>query len=285
METRASYVAAGTFVIGLMVGLVFFVIWINRIDWSEGKKYDVYFSGSVTGLRTNESVTYNGVPIGRVDSISIDPLKLNVIKVTLEIDNPEIIRENSYATLEAKGITGTVQVRIHGSTTDSPCLRVGPGETHPVIKSQVSSFQAVIDEAPILLEKIATLLEEIRPMFREENRLAFSKSMQNLEKLTTTLVSQTEDMKDIFNVAQKAFASIDNSGKQFQEAMQQFNLFMAENRPHIYQFTSKGLRSSGVLLNKLSSLATSVDNFAQRLDPHPLEYILQSSDQGEVYPE
>lgn len=270
METRASYVAAGTFIIGLLVGMVFFILWISEIDWTEGKLYDIYFSGSVTGLRENEVVAYNGVPIGRVDKISIDPRKLNLIKVTVEIDNPDLIRENSFATLEAKGITGSVQVRINGTTTNSPCLKAKEGETYPVIKSRVSAFQAVIDEAPIVMEKIVHLLEEIKPVFNEENRESISRSLQNLEKISNTLAEQRKDLKDIFKNTSEAVLGLKN-------ASNQFNDFLSENRPNVKDFTSEGLPAASQTIKKVRSAAENIDQFLQGLS--------QGANQGEEYPE
>ena len=120
METRASYALVGLFVLLLILGILGFTVWISRVDWTQGSIYEINFEGSVAGLRENETVSYNGVPIGSVLKIEVNPEKVNLIRVTVEIDRPSLIRENTFATLQARGITGQVQIKIDGSTENSP---------------------------------------------------------------------------------------------------------------------------------------------------------------------
>ena len=52
METRANYTMVGAFVIFFLVAIVTFILWVARIDFSRNAiEYDIYFSGSVTGLK------------------------------------------------------------------------------------------------------------------------------------------------------------------------------------------------------------------------------------------
>ena len=76
METRASYIAVGAFVLVLVLGLVGFVIWVGKFRTQEEfARYDILFSGSVTGLQVDGTVRYRGVSVGRIIDIAIDPLR------------------------------------------------------------------------------------------------------------------------------------------------------------------------------------------------------------------
>ena len=74
MEIRAHYVAVGAFVL-LMVALAFVtVLWLARGELrTQYARYDIYFTGPVTGLREGSIVEYNGVPVGKVLDVRIDP--------------------------------------------------------------------------------------------------------------------------------------------------------------------------------------------------------------------
>jgi phospholipid/cholesterol/gamma-HCH transport system substrate-binding protein len=284
METKASYLAAGLFVIATTIGLILFLLWLSQVDWTKGQKYDIYFSGSVTGLRVNEVVSYNGVPIGKVETIDIDPKKVNMVHVMVEINQPKLIRENSYATLESKGITGALQIRILGSTRDSPTLKAKPEEEHPVIKSQTSSMQAVIEETPRILEKLTRLLEDAKNVFKEENVKAISQTLKNMDKFSAALASQSQEAKVFFHKANQAFDSIIQAGGGVYSAMDQFDKFLVENRPSIHKFTTTGLKSATDLFVNLDSLSKNLDRVIQKLDRDPIHYFFQPEDQGESLP-
>lgn len=285
METKASYLAAGMFVIATFTGLILFLLWLSQVDWAKGQKYDIYFSGSVTGLRKNEVVSYNGVPIGKVELIDIDPKKVDLVHVRVIINQPKLIRENSYATLESKGITGSLQVRILGSTRDSPSLKVRPGEQYPIIASQTSAIQSLIDETPLIMQKIGSILEDARPIFNEDNIKALSDALKNIDQFSASLAAQKKQVDVFFEKANQTFESLKFAGNRVDSAMGQFDRFLVENRPQIHRFTSHGLMNLSDLALHLESLSRTVDRIAQKLDRNPIQYLLQSNDQGEVLPE
>lgn len=286
METRASYLAAGIFVIVTFIGLVIFLMWMSQVDWSgKGQKYDIYFSGSVTGLGKSSDVTYNGVPIGKVELIDIDPKKIDLVHVEVRIDQPKLIREDSYATLESKGITGTLQVRIMGGTRSSPSLKAKEGEERPVIRSQTSIIQSLIEETPLIMQKISNLLEDIRPIFNTNNIDSFSRSIRNLQEITSSLAEQRGAMDRLFFNVNQTLETIRKAGGTFDSAMGQFDKFLVDNGPYILKFTSTGLQSTSDLMDRLSELSKTVDRIATKVDKGPMQFLLQSNSQGEILPQ
>jgi phospholipid/cholesterol/gamma-HCH transport system substrate-binding protein len=70
METRASYLLVGTFVLLLIGGTLGFFIWLLGEDSGGGRvRYDVIYEGSVTGLREGSAVRMNGVKVGEIVSV------------------------------------------------------------------------------------------------------------------------------------------------------------------------------------------------------------------------
>ena len=74
METRANYVLIGAFTVLTAVFLLLFALWAAKFssdrDWD---RYEVIFSEPVTGLTEGGSVQYNGIGVGTVDRLSLDP--------------------------------------------------------------------------------------------------------------------------------------------------------------------------------------------------------------------
>ena len=69
METKASYVAVGTFVMLCIIGLFAAMLWLAGSQFrQEFTYYRTYFNGPVTGLGRGTVVRYNGVDVGRGDA-------------------------------------------------------------------------------------------------------------------------------------------------------------------------------------------------------------------------
>ena len=70
METRASYVLVGAFVLLMLAAAGLFVVWLGRYQAEETfAYYDIYFGESVAGLQVGGAVRYQGVEVGRVQDI------------------------------------------------------------------------------------------------------------------------------------------------------------------------------------------------------------------------
>ena len=84
METRASYVVVGTFVLALIAAAFGVVLFLTRTNFEDTPKtYMSYFTGSVTGLQVGSPVRYRGVPVGSVNDIRIDPSDVERVRVIM----------------------------------------------------------------------------------------------------------------------------------------------------------------------------------------------------------
>ena len=96
METRASYVLVGTFVLGLVAAAVIFVLWIGGGTPTDKVSYRVILTGNVTGLAPGAAVRYRGIQKGEVGEIKLrapTPYEVERFKVamrsSMEIRSPD----------------------------------------------------------------------------------------------------------------------------------------------------------------------------------------------------
>src|SRR5262249_48857796 len=136
METRASYIAVGSFVLALFVGLLGFVVWIGKFQGQvELARYDILFDGSVTGLQVDGTVRYRGIAVGRVTDIRIDPENIEKIRVTIEVKADTPVRTDTVASIELQGITGGTYILLSGGTQAMKGLPKTTTPPYPVIPS------------------------------------------------------------------------------------------------------------------------------------------------------
>jgi len=94
METRAHYVAVGAFVLTVIILAFIGILWLGRVEFSEAaKQYYIFFRGSVAGLGKGSAVQYNGIPVGRVLDVRVDPDNVAQIQVTVGVD-PDLVDIN-----------------------------------------------------------------------------------------------------------------------------------------------------------------------------------------------
>src|SRR5215813_11509676 len=162
METRASYIAVGSFVLALFVGLLGFVVWIGKFQGQvELARYDILFAGSVTGLQVDGTVRYRGIPVGRIADIKIDPRNIATIRVTIEIKADTPVRTDTVASIELQGITGVTYILLKGGTQESAALPVTMEAPYPVIKTVPSGIERLFESAPDLLSKATVLVDRV----------------------------------------------------------------------------------------------------------------------------
>ena len=208
METRASYLLVGTFVLAFAAGLVVFVIWLAKFQFdTEFARFDIHFKGSVTGLNLASPVRYSGVRVGEVIEISLMPDRPDEVRVTIETEAKTPVRADTVATLELEGLTGGLAVLVIGKAPDAPPLAVVPGQRYPVITSEASTLQQVIEGAPELVQKVDLLLARAIDVMNAENRVSLANTLANIDIFTTTLKDHSGEIGALI---QDASATMEN---------------------------------------------------------------------------
>jgi phospholipid/cholesterol/gamma-HCH transport system substrate-binding protein len=199
MDARVNYTAVGVFVIVLGIALVAVSAWLtSAADTKVYNYYRVYTRESVAGLNLNASVKYKGVDVGQVINIELDRYNPDRVELLLEIEQGAPIRENTIAKLVSRGVTGLVYVELSGGG-QSPPLTPNPEGPFPIIKSGPSLVSRVEDAFNNLSIKLDYLL-------REENLIAFSQILANIETITTLVATRFDDITQIV-VALETIAS------------------------------------------------------------------------------
>ncbi len=209
MEIRAHYVAVGAFVL-LMVVLAFAtVLWLARGELTlQYARYDIYFTGPVTGLREGASVEYNGVPVGKVVEVRIDPANVEYIRVNIEVDSSVVIKADAKANVETNILSGVSFIEIAGGTQEAPVLAAKEGERYPVIASRRSRLANVYARAPQLLDKLNETMERVNDLLDEKNRRAIAETLENIHSLSGALAAREKDFAELAGNANTAAQSL-----------------------------------------------------------------------------
>lgn len=198
METRANYLLVGSFVLIIFAGVILFVLWLAKFQFDQQfTRYDIEFEGSVSGLKVGSSVELNGIPVGEVIDIGINPGDVEKVTVTIEVPADTPIREDTIASMQLKGITGGITVQLGGGTQQSPPLRPQPGEDHAVIASKASALEQFLEGAPELMTSLQTLVARAAILLGPENQTAFAQTLANFATVSGALATRTGDVETL----------------------------------------------------------------------------------------
>ena len=196
METRASYVAVGGFVLAIIFLLFIALIWLGRVQLSQDlRTYYIFFRGSVSGLGKGSAVQYNGIPVGRVTDIRVDPDNVEQIQATIEIDGGLVdIKSDARAFLDTNILSGVSVVQIRGGTEGAANLEPQPGHRYPVIKTGQTEIEQVKASLPEVLSDIKRIAHQLSSLLDDRNRAAVTRTLDNVEAITTSVRAQIGEL-------------------------------------------------------------------------------------------
>ena len=200
METRANHLWVGVVTLALLAGLAVFIIWIARLGEGEQNEYDIFYGQSVSGLANGSQVSYAGVPVGQVTQIALSEDDPQFVRVRIKVDDEVPILVGTTATIQAS-FTGVASILLDGARKNAPqitCETTACPEGRPVIPPKDGGINALLNNAPLLLERLATLTENLNTLLGPENQEQISGILANSNQLTRELAEAAPRLEGTF---------------------------------------------------------------------------------------
>ena len=175
------------------------------------KKYDLYLAiedESVAGLNLNAPVKYNGVEVGKVRDIQLDPGNPERVNLLFAIERGTPIKEDTVAVLKTQGLTGIAYVELSGGARDAPPLRATEGSDYPVIRTKPSLSARLENVLTNVLAKLDSTSNNINAIISDENRAAFKSALADIATVARTVAARKDTLE----------AGIANAARTFENA-------------------------------------------------------------------
>lgn len=205
-----NYAVVGAFVLILGAVLIGGVLWLAS-GGAFQKKYDLYFAieeESVAGLNLNAPVKYNGVDVGKVRDIRLDPGNPERVILLFAIERGTPIKEDTVAVLKIQGLTGIAYVELSGGTRDAPPLTATAKSEYPVIRTKPSLSARLENVLTNVLAKLESTSNNLNALLSDENRAAFTRALAAIATVAQTIAAR----KDALD------AGIANAARTFENA-------------------------------------------------------------------
>jgi len=310
METRAHYVAVGAFVLAVISLAFVAVLSLGRVEFAQDlKRYYIFFKGSVTGLSKGSVVQYNGITVGRVVDVRVDPDDLEKIQVMVEIDKDLVpIKTDARAFVDTNLLSGVATIQIRGGTRDAKDLEPEPGHRYPTIAAGSSVFQHVTEAGPQLLDRLTVVADNLNALLSEQNRQAVADSLKNVRTITEAFVVPGQkvgelvananaavlEIKSLISHIDQSYASkgglkdeasqvlndFDRLAKNLVDTNRQLQQVLQENRPGLHEFTQATLAQVGNLVNDMQRFIAGLSRFVASVERDPARLLFGERREG-----
>jgi phospholipid/cholesterol/gamma-HCH transport system substrate-binding protein len=160
METRAPYALIGSFVLAAIGAVFGFVYWLNNSGGlGERAVYRVRFENTVSGLLSGAAVLFNGIRVGEVTGLRLDPVHPRQVIATIAVVATTPVRADTQAGLEYQGLTGVPVVSLLGGASAAPLISPSPAEP-PLLVADPAAGQSMTEAARQALRRIDAVLAD-----------------------------------------------------------------------------------------------------------------------------
>ena len=278
METRAHHLVIGSFAVGISLALVMFLLWIGKVQLNrEYQYYDLIFKGSVAGMSVAGDVLYNGIKVGEITNIDLDPDNPDNVLVRVRVRKDTPVKNDSVASMDSQGLTGVASVLISGGTEKAGPLTAVDNQQYPIIPTKKSTFQELFAGTPELINRGNKLLERASQFLSDDNQKVFSDTLSEIHKLTKNLAGASERLDSITasvdELAKNANLMIKGDAKQtfadIRGVADDIKQNVTDARGPLRDFARSGLPELLLLISDTRQMIGTIDRAAQRFESSP----------------
>ncbi len=312
METRAHHVLIGLVTVLVVAGALLFGLWLTKssVD-STFKDYQVVFNEAVSGLSRGSPVQYNGIKVGDVTTLRLDPQdpRRVLARIRLSADTP--VKQDTQAKLTLAGVTGNAFIQLSGGTPQSPELKGKDGQL-PVIVASPSPISRLLNDSSDVVGNINLLLHNANQLLSDDNVSRLSNTLANLEQTTGAFASQKGGISDAIaqlaavgkqanatltetqalmrnangllgTQGKQAFGSAEQAMNALAESTATINDLLKNNREAIDD-GAQGLNQLTPAIRELRETLNALKGISRRLEADPSGYLLGRDNDKEFQP-
>ncbi|WP_412058565.1 MlaD family protein [Bartonella sp. DGB2] len=233
METKANYVLIGIFTITLLVVAFFTFLFIAR--WNDHRNVsplEIRIPGSVTGLSEGSQVLFNGIRVGSVRRLTLDPSDLNMVIAQTEVNSDTPVTRSTIATLGFQGLTGLAFVELKGGSLGEPSLLKAAAAHEPPQIAQIDADPTALNNllatAQDIFSRADAVLGELES-FVEDIRQPLTVTVDNMRNFSTRLNANSDSIQKTIEDTHVMMARLNDSSKRVDQIMTDLELMLSPN--------------------------------------------------------
>jgi phospholipid/cholesterol/gamma-HCH transport system substrate-binding protein len=160
MEIRARYIQVGVFTLATLVAGFVFVYWLNNASGLRDRVfYRVRFETPVAGLLGGSAVLFNGIRVGEVTALQLNPNNPREVTVTIAIEPSTPVRADTHVDIDFQGLAGAPVIAMKGGNPASPALATATDQPSLLVADPTAG-QSLTQAARDALRRLSGLMAE-----------------------------------------------------------------------------------------------------------------------------
>lgn len=275
METRSNHILVGGVVLALVVALLGFIIWLSQVSGESRNEYDVFFKQAVDGLAKGSAVTFNGVPVGQIESINLEPKNPEFVRVRISVREDTPILQGTTATIQGVGFTGVSQIQLDSGPRGSPPI-TDPGPYGvPVIPTKPGALGQLLNSAPELLERVSTLTERLTELVSDENQASIAAILNNVQEMSRSLADRGPEIAATLAEARIAIRQAGDAADQIGRLSGTTNQLLSEEGRPLIRDLRQTIRAAEKSVESLEGTLQNADSSFQQVNKQTLPEVNQ----------
>ncbi len=203
METKANTALIGAFTLIVLAFAFVFVYWLARGAGEDTNAHlTVIFEDPVTGLSVGSQVVFNGIKIGDVKTLDLDPQNPKNVIAGLAVTPKPSVKADTQVTLGFQGLTGVGYIEMAGGSQALP--PIWEAQPSPTIIATRSSMQDLLAGARTILARADETLQTLEKTV-SDNSDDIALAVLDVRKFTSALAANSDDVgKLVANVSTAA---------------------------------------------------------------------------------
>ncbi|WNL40442.1 MlaD family protein [Halomonas sp. PAMB 3264] len=303
METRAHHVLIGLFTLLTAAGALVFALWMSQAAGEqEYRPYRILFDRSVSGLSEGSSVQYNGIEVGEVTHMALDPTDPRQVVVSIRVERETPIKIDTRAKLSIPSITGSMSVQLEGGAPESPLLYAQSDDAVPFIQADPSPIATFMEQGEEMIDNVNAILENVNRLFNDESREQAGNILTDIAEITDMIASQRaaldenmalfgdtsrqatatlerievlsdETTRLLREDGQQVMASAASASQDVARAAQRIEQLVDDNAAAV-ESTLASTQDVAPALSALRSTLTTLDRITRDLEENPTDFLL-----------
>lgn len=256
METRTNHIWVGIITLVLLAMLAGMIIWLARLQEGLQKEYDILFQQSVSGLSRGSEVNFAGVPVGQVSEIQLYEKDPDFVRVRISVREDVPILVGTAASIQGS-FTGLSSITLDGARNGAPpidCETTACPEGAPIIPPKNGGLSALLADAPMMLERVATLTERMTEILSDENQRELTGILKNTNRLSGEMADTAPELKASLRSLDQTLKDASKTLAAFERASNSADNLMNNEGPALASELKSTLKSAKEAANSLSAL-------------------------------
>lgn len=301
METRAHHILIGLFtVLGIGAALMF-MLWLGSSGHDrEHAQYDIVFQEAVTGLSRGSTVEFNGIRIGDVANLRLDPQDPRRVLARVRVERTAPVRTDTRALLVPAGITGLSFIRLSSGSDPNSMLLLpdDDADSIPVIVASPSPMSRLMADGEDVMTNVNQVLIRVTELFSQENVERLDATLANLQEFTSVLAERRDDLSAAIDATsnllqtterlvdvelRQTLADTRESVASLERTMSSIESVVSDNRGNL-DSGLRGLADIGPAMSELRGTMASLRTITRELEENPRDYLIGRQPSREFQP-